>query len=127
MNIRTTKQKNIMIQAVQSSKSFFDAAALQQKIHSLNSRIGIATTYRFLKQLEEKGEIHSFLCDKRKIYSLSKQNHVHFSCEHCGKKTHLVLKNVDFLKQEITDEICHFQLDLVGVCKECVKARKKPV
>ncbi len=123
--MRTTTQKNSILHAVQASKSFFDAAALHHRVQVINREIGIATIYRFLKQLEEEGEIHSFLCDKRKIYSLSKQNHVHFSCEHCGKKSHLTLKNVDFLKQEITDEICHFQLDLVGICKSCSNALKQ--
>ncbi len=125
--MRTTKQKNILLQAIQSSKSFFDAAALHKQVLTIDHRIGIATTYRFLKQLEEKGEVHSYLCANRKIYSVSKQNHVHFTCESCGKMTHLTLKNVDFLKQEITDEICHFQIDLVGVCKECAKKQKKSV
>ncbi len=125
--MRTTQQKNILLQAVQSFKSFFDAATLHQQVHKDNPKVGIATTYRFLKHLEEKGEVHSYLCDKRKIYSIGKQNHVHFTCEHCGKKTHLSLKNVDFLKQEITDEICHFQLDIMGICKECSKHQQKSV
>src|SRR3989338_8961584 len=110
---RITKQKRVLDKAVRESTSFFDASSLCERAVKEDPSLGIATVYRFLKNLEDRGEIHSFLCKNRKIYSLSKKNHVHFNCELCGQTTHLKLEKVDFLEHEIAGEICHFQLDLV--------------
>lgn len=114
--MRMTKQKRILHEAVQSFGSFFDAIELHRKVDQQG--IGIATVYRFLKEAEKKGELHEFLCESRKIYSKGKQNHVHFHCEECGSIKHISLPNADFIKKA-PGEVCHFQLDLHGVCKDC--------
>ena len=113
---RLTKQKQILTEALKKLDLFFDATELHQKV--AKNGIGIATAYRFLKQLEEKEEIHAFLCNDRKIYSLSKKNHAHFTCEVCGKIEHLNIKKVDFL--QVSGKACHFQLEVKGKCLNCI-------
>ncbi|MBI2667124.1 transcriptional repressor [Candidatus Woesearchaeota archaeon] len=117
---RQTKQKQILTDALKKLDLFFDAFELHQRV--AKSRIGIATVYRFLKQLEEKEEIHAFLCNDQKIYSLNKKNHAHFTCEICGKIEHLNIKKVDFLR--VSGKACHFQLDVKGKCNGCFKKEK---
>ncbi len=116
---RMTKQKKILHNALNSFKSFFNVEDLHAKIEPYN--LGIATVYRFLKNLEENQEIHSYICNNRKIYSLHKQSHIHFTCEKCNQKKHLDVKNVDFLHHITEDEVCHFQIDVHGVCGKCKK------
>ncbi len=115
--MRITKQKKLLKEIVTKLDNFFDAEEVYKRVEK--EGVGIATVYRFLKQLEEKEEIHAFICDERKIYSLSQKNHAHFSCEECGKVEHLNLKKVDFLK--VSGKACHFQLDVKGKCKDCLE------
>ncbi len=112
---------------LQKMTTFFDAYEFHSRISGKDLHLGIATVYRFLNDIEKKGEIHSYLCENRKIYSLNKNNHIHFTCEECGGKKHLPLKNVHFLKEIVTGEICHFQIDIKGICRECKYAERQNI
>ena len=123
---RITRQKQRLYQATQEFTAFFNAEELHRKV--ARHIPGLATIYRFLNSLENSGEIHAFLCNHRKIYSLSKKNHAHFTCEVCGAISHVALKNVDFLKENIPGKACHFQIDITGICEKCLKKDSgKPV
>ena len=117
---RATPQKKLIEQEIISFNSFFHAEELYHKVYKKNSRIGIATIYRFLHDLSKKGEIHSFQCNRKTLYSNSKKNHCHFTCEKCGERKHLNIKRLDFLNQQVDGEICHFQIDITGICKKCL-------
>jgi len=118
---RFTKQKQLLIGKVKDFSSFFTAEELYAK---LDKKVGIATIYRFLGSLEKKADIHSYQCKNRKVYSLNKLNHVHFICEMCGHTEHLKLKRVDFIKEAVKSRVCHFQLDITGICENCINKNK---
>ena len=118
---RKTKQKEIILEELGSFRSFFTAEELHEKAKKKDNRLGIATVYRFLKEFKHQEELHSYSCDRKTIYSKGKNNHSHFICEKCGTISHLDLKSLDFFKGKINGEICHFQLDVYGTCKSCVK------
>ena len=114
---RMTKQKRILYDEIKKFKSFFNAYDIHA--NCIKNKIGLATIYRFLNNLENEGLVHSFICDNKKIYSNQKTGHTHFKCEKCGKIDHIDLKNADFLKDFIKNEICHFQIELTGICSNC--------
>lgn len=118
---RLTNQKKILQEEVKKITEIFDAPELLSRVKKKNPGMGLATIYRFLKELENKGEIHSYYCDKRKIYSHNEKNHVHFICESCGAKIHVKLDKID-LPKNIPGKVCHFQLDIMGVCEECLRS-----
>ncbi|MBS3166478.1 transcriptional repressor [Candidatus Woesearchaeota archaeon] len=97
---RITKQKRILYQAMHKSTTLFNAEELYQ--HAFK-KIGLATIYRFLKTAEDAG------------------NHIHFHCEKCGLITHITIKNADFLHEELPGKVCHFQIDITGICDDCLK------
>ena len=117
--MRITKQKKLLQEEVEKFTAFFNAEELYHKVSRRCQKIGIATVYRFLNDLAAKGEIHSFLCDRRTIYSNSKKNHCHFTCERCGERKHIDIRKLDFLDKQVDGEVCHFQIDVTGVCKKC--------
>ena len=117
--VRMTYQKKILYEEVKHFTSFFNAYELHTDATKKDKKIGLATTYRFLNTLEKEGEIHSFSCNDKKIYSNKKTSHAHFTCEKCGKLKHIILKNVDFLSEVMEGEICHFQIELKGICSGC--------
>jgi Fur family peroxide stress response transcriptional regulator len=123
MKSRNTIQKELLLELSDSFNSFFDAEELLEKAQKnmKGKNIGIATVYRFLSEATKNGNLHSYTCDRRTIYSNNSNNHSHFICEKCHKKIHINISNIDFIKKNIPGSICHFQIDVTGICNSCNK------
>src|SRR3989338_7148472 len=119
---RQTRQKSILQMEIDNFQSFFTAEDLYDKPAVKDDKIGIATVYRFLKELKKNNSIHSYLCNRKTVYSISEKNHCHFSCQHCGNITHISINSIDFLKKNLKGDICHFQINIEGICNACKKA-----
>ena len=119
---RRTKQKELIQSEILNFDSFFTADDLYDKIKEKDHNIGIATVYRFLKNLRRKKELHSYICNRKMIYSRDKNNHCHFICQRCNKIIHFSIDKIDFLKTKINGDICHFQIDVYGYCKGCLNS-----
>ena len=117
---RNTKQKELILAEVSNSNSFFNAEELHNVISKKYPKIGLATVYRALNDLAKTGEIHPYQCNRKTMYSSGKKNHCHFTCERCGEVRHLDIKKIDFLKLNTEGRVCHFQIDVTGVCKKCL-------
>jgi len=118
-----TNQKMFLYKLIKTFSSFFDTYQIYENVTEKKKKIGLATIYRFLNKLEKDGEIHSFVCGNKKVYSSNKTNHVHYKCERCGKVKHITIKNLDFLSESM-DDVCHFQIELAGICLECKNIAK---
>lgn len=119
MSKRQTRQKEILKSEVDRQKSFFTAEDLYERARKKDDKIGIATVYRFLKGLKKDDKIHSYLCGRKTVHSISEKSHCHFSCQQCGKVMHINIDSIDFLKRNFKGEICHFQINVEGVCDGC--------
>ncbi len=117
---RRTKQKELIQSEILNFDSFFTADELYEKIKEKDHNIGIATVYRFLKNLRRKKELHSYICNRKMIYSREKNNHCHFICQRCNQIIHFSIDKIDFLKTKINGDVCHFQIDVHGVCEVCL-------
>ena len=117
---RKTKQRELMQFEISTFTSFFTADELYEKIKKKDHNVGIATVYRYLKDLRKKKELHSYLCNRKTVYSREKNNHCHFICQKCNQTTHFNIDKIDFLKTKIKGEICHFQIDVYGICEKCL-------
>ena len=117
---RLTKQKQMLDEEIASYSSFFNAEEVHQKVLRRNRKMGLATIYRYLNEQVNAGKLHSYTCNRRMLYSTSKKNHCHFHCERCGEIKHIQLQKLDFLTQNIEGEVCHFQIDVKGICRKCV-------
>jgi len=122
---RKTKQKELIQSELSTFSSLFTADELFEKIKKKDNTIGIATIYRLLKDLRKKKELHSYICERKMIYSKEKNNHCHFICQKCDQITHFNIEKIDFLKSKIKGEICHFQIDVHGICEKCLKHNNK--
>lgn len=118
---RITVQKKNLHDEINKTKSFFNAYELHERVAKKSGKIGLATIYRFLNSMEDEGKIHSFICNKKKVYSIDKTSHAHFRCEKCGKMKHLEIKNAEFLSRFTSEDICHFQIEVSGICSDCKK------
>jgi Fe2+ or Zn2+ uptake regulation protein len=122
--IRQTKQKEVLNEEIKKFKSFFTAEELLKNANKRYSELGIATVYRFLSDLVNKRQVHSYVCNRRTIYSIGDSSHCHFTCEKCGKVEHIHINSLDFIKNKINGSICHFQVDVSGTCESCLKKNK---
>lgn len=121
---RKTKQKELIRSEISTFTTLFTADELFDKIRKKDNTIGIATVYRFLKDLRKKKELHSYMCDRKMVYSREKNNHCHFICQKCDTITHFNIDKIDFLQTKIKGEICHFQIDVHGICDMCLHQEK---
>ncbi|MGV8142345.1 MAG: Fur family transcriptional regulator [Candidatus Pacearchaeota archaeon] len=118
---RETRQKKTIEKELTKMRFFFTAEELHRIVLKADRNIGIATVYRFLKDLKKSSKIHAYLCDRKGLYSIKEMNHNHFKCESCGKMEHIKIENLDFVKNFVKGEICHFQVEVSGICTQCKK------
>jgi Fur family transcriptional regulator, ferric uptake regulator len=111
---RNTKQKEIILEEINKINDFFTAEELYDKVKKKHKDIGLATIYRFLKDLRERKEIHSYLCKKKQLYSKDKKSHCHFICEETGRVIHFEVDSLDFLQNKIPGIISSFQIEVKG-------------
>lgn len=117
--LRMTGQKALMESELSLFSVLFDADLFYAQIRRKNSKIGIATVYRFLKGCVEEGKLHAYSCNRKAVFSVSSNSHCHFTCKDCGEVTHINLEKVDFLQRSVKGDICHFQIDVSGICANC--------
>ncbi len=117
---RTTKQKELIRKEFEQFKTLFPAEELLTKVNQRDPSIGIATVYRFLNHLKSRNEVHSYLCERKMLYSKSDSSHCHFICQQCSKKEKFKISAFPFLNRKINGKVCHFQLEVYGLCNQCL-------
>lgn len=120
---RKTRQKEVLRAELDGIDTFFTAEELHERAMKKDKPIGIATIYRFLKELKKEGRLYSYLCGRRTVYSKENRSHCHFVCEKTGKTIHFEIDSLDFLKDKIPGDIKSFQLEVRGYCKDCRQSR----
>lgn len=113
---RNTRQKELLSETAQSFETFFDAEDLLTKVK--DKKLGIATVYRFLKEEVKKGRLHAYNCNRRTVYSKTKQ-HCHMVCKNTGKTMHFDIDDIDFIKKKIPGSIISIQIEVTGICNDC--------
>ena len=119
---RNTKQKELILKECLKFKDFYTAEEIFKKIKNQTNNIGVATVYRFLKEMKKQNKIFTYTCDRKTIYSNQEKNHCHYICEKTGKITHFNLNNLDFLKEirnKIPGPINSIQIEIKGICEDC--------
>jgi len=125
MKSRNTIQKELLQKELDNMTGFFSTEDFHLITLKKMPHLGIATIYRFLNEKVQNQLLHSYYCDKKAVYSNSKNNHCHYICQKCGRKQHVDIKNIDSIKKSIKGTICHFQIDVYGICEECGKKNIK--
>ncbi len=122
---RKTKQKEILERELRNCKNFFNAEDLMKQTSKKGLSIGIATVYRFLRKKSKNSELHHYTCKGKRIYSIDKRIHSHFICKQCGRTNPFNMEDISAIRKSVKGEICHFQLDVYGICEQCKKQNEK--
>ncbi|GAA5494402.1 Fur family transcriptional regulator, ferric uptake regulator [Rubritalea squalenifaciens DSM 18772] len=138
--LRSTPQRNAIVDTIFESKDHFTADELWERIRKTNSKASRATLYRTLSLLVEAGLLQEIdLGEDQKTYDPNFNNspsHNHLICVDCGYVTefednHLELLNdcltrrMGFrpVRQSIRIEACCEMLRTKGSCPNLIKAR----
>lgn len=116
---RQTRQKQLLHEVVATFSTFFTAEQFYQRAQKRDPRLGIATVYRFLHDLTSNHDLHSYQCNRRTIYSSTYKSHCHFICRRCKKTSNFTVNNLDFLHKNMHGTICHFHIEVEGICEKC--------
>lgn len=122
--MRNTKQKDIVLNSLRSLNTHPSADELYQYIHEEHAEIGVATVYRNLNKLAEKGEIRKVSgLDGSFHYDWNVEPHYHFICNCCGKIhdiTYAIAPDLIARAECVTDcKIQALEITFRGLCKEC--------
>lgn len=129
-NLKFTIQKQLILEALLSSKEHMTINELHDKLKVNN--IGIATLYRNLDSFKNLGIITEINVEGKAYYEMKifgrKPIHIHFKCTNCGKimdiednklyheylKLNRLIEERDLL---IYDSVFTFK----GICSDCKK------
>lgn len=111
---RQTRQKRILDEESKKFTKNFNAEDLLERVSKKDKKIGIATIYRYLKELRKNNQIYSYTCEGKTIYSNSKKTHCHFIDEVSGEVIHFDIDSLDFLKGKIKGEINSISIEVKG-------------
>ena len=131
--MRNSKQKDIVLLSLDEYRVHPTAEELYKYIHQKYSDIGVATVYRNLNKLSEKGLIKKITgLDGSSHYDSCMEPHFHFICDCCGRIYDIPMNISNYLiekAEEFTDcKITSMDMTFRGLCRECEeKHRGNPV
>ena len=124
--VRTSKQKDVVLQALKDNVIHPTADELYKIISKTNSSIGSATVYRNLNSLAEEGLIKKIDgLETSAHFDHNTHKHYHFICD-CCKKIYDVSENiapdVDInAAKETGFNITGHDICFHGICTDCMK------
>lgn len=83
-HLRNTRQRQLVLEAVQTCKGHPTADQLYLHIRSLDPKISRGTVYRNLKVLAQAGEIHHVNVSGIERFDWRTERHDHLICTSCG-------------------------------------------
>lgn len=122
--MRNSKQKDVILRALEEHRVHPTADELYKYIHQEHSEIGVATVYRNLNKLAERGMIKKIIgLDGSSHFDSCTDPHYHFICSCCGKIYDIPMNiGIDLIAkaEEFTDcKITSMEMTFRGMCRQC--------
>lgn len=126
MDYRNTKQRQKILQVLESTTSHPTANWVYSQIVDDFPNISLGTVYRNLSVLEEQGMIKKLSCGSTyDRYDANTTPHIHIACTKCGKVADLhnetALNKLKDCIDVLDSDIDYYELTCYHVCDECKK------
>ncbi|MBO5214624.1 MAG: transcriptional repressor [Clostridia bacterium] len=120
-NERHSKSRDVIYETLAGTKTHPDAEWVYETAKRTCPSLGIATVYRNLKRLSEKGQIVAIETSNGSVhYDACVKEHAHFICEKCGKILDIDFPEVPFTEAENAGyEVHRGKVVLYGLCPHC--------
>lgn len=122
---RRTRQREAILEAIKASEGPLSISAIHQASRKRIKGLGIATVYRNVNLLSEKGEIRPVLLPSGDTCYESaglSEHHHHFLCESCKKAFDLhfcPLENLPRAHLPKGFKVSRHELTFLGLCSRC--------
>ncbi len=132
--IRLTRQRQILLELIDSSGKHLDAESLCQMAQERDPKLNRVTVYRTLKLLKEGGlvdelDLMHYGGDQHYYETRLKQEHAHVICLRCGKVEEFFGEPLQKLRRQVEAhfgfQIMLARTEIGGYCSHCQALRAK--
>lgn len=123
--MRTTKQRTEIADVLSTVDGFLTAQEIHALLLERGSSTGLATVYRNLAALSERGDVDSVagVGGETRFRSCSTQHHHHLTCTDCGRTVELTLDEIEAICVKMArrhgfKNVLH-TIELSGTCRKC--------
>lgn len=127
MKPRQTLQRQCVLMAVKSSPTFLTAEQVFASVKRQCPSIGLATVYRNLDVLADRGAVFAFEGpDGVRRFAGFVFHDSGFTCEHCGRRLPVPLRQYkDQVAKALPGQTIFFsRLEVRGLCRQCSRTRQ---
>ncbi|MFN8177013.1 MAG: transcriptional repressor [bacterium] len=126
VGLRRTPQRSVVLALVRSSYDHPTADWIHREARQVIADISLATVYRTLRLLKEKGLIYEFSGGASPSrYDGMLHGHEHVRCLCCGAVRDVDLPEIGDMRREIAERtgyaVGRFPLLFQGICAECAR------
>jgi len=128
MKEKLTPHQRRVLEVLFSIPQEFSAQDLHQEFKKQQQRVGLATIYRALKILQQRGQVQTrSLPNGESVYSIASAHRHHLTCVSCGCSMPLQGCPVHELEQELSQtqrfQVFYHTLEFFGLCQNCTEVR----
>jgi Fur family transcriptional regulator, ferric uptake regulator len=132
--IRLTRQRQILLDLIDSSGQHLDAEHLYQLAQKRDPKLNRVTVYRTLKLLKESGlvdelDLMHYEGDQHYYETRRKQEHAHVVCLGCGKVEEFFGEPLQKIRRQVEGtlgyEVAVARTEIGGYCPNCQVARRR--
>ncbi|MDP6460203.1 MAG: transcriptional repressor [Gemmatimonadota bacterium] len=129
VGLRRTPQRDVILNLVRGSPTHPTAVQIHQDAVASIPGISLATVYRTLRVLKERGLIHEFGgAGVSSRYDGAIPDHEHVRCVRCGDVADIMLSGMDEVRQRVAEatgyRVSHHPLIFMGLCPHCSSSEK---
>ena len=125
----TNQRKAVLVALADLHGTHPTASEIYAAIKVRSSQVGLATVYRTLDAMVERGDVAAVRTGSAVRYDLTHHHHHHLVCQVCGKVTDVDASEVPaelitFFEAETGFDLTDASFQLNGTCAACVVAKK---
>jgi Fe2+ or Zn2+ uptake regulation protein len=130
VGLRRTPQREILLGLVQSSTDHPTAEWLHQEARQILPDISLATVYRTLRMLKEKGLVYEFSGGASPSrYDGNPGEHEHVRCVRCGAVENVTLPELADLREHVAARtgfrMGRYPMVFHGLCESCARVTRE--
>lgn len=126
IGLKVTNQRITILRSLIEGRDHITAQELYETVSVIDSSLGFATVYRFLRTLAENKlvtEVRMGGLPARYEWTKKKSHHDHITCQSCGKICEFENLDIERMQVEIAKSLgfilTDHVLELYGICSKC--------